>query len=164
VEAAKGFAVTYLGFVNPVVGAYIGGDSRSGEVPIRANNSGPETTVMVRKLAPDDTWWVLGASTPNLQLQSPAWNASLASPVTLSGQSTAFEATVNVEIRQDDALNPLAKAIVMGGSNGQMGPFSKAVAFGTPTAPRGAIVLKTFSSKDGNVVEASVVRVRFSGL
>jgi hypothetical protein len=163
-EAAKGFAVKYLGFVAPVVGAFIGGDSRSGEVSVRANATGPETTVMVRKLAPDDTWWVLGASTPNLQLQSPAWNASLASPVTLSGQSTAFEATVNVEIRQDDTLTPLATDIVMGGSNGQMGPFSKAITFAKPTATRGAIVLQTFSSKDGNVVEASVVRVRFSGI
>jgi hypothetical protein len=162
VEAAKGFAVKYLGFVDPVVGAFVGGDSRSGEVSIRANDSGPQTTMMVRKLAPDDTWWVLGASTPNLQLQSPTWNTSLASPVTLSGQSTAFEATVNVEIRQDDTLTPLATGIVMGGSNGQMGPFSKAVTFAKPTATRGAIVLKTFSSKDGNVVEASVVRVRFS--
>lgn len=90
VEAAKGFAVTYLGFVDPVIGAFRAGDPRSGEVPIRASASGPETTIMVRQLANDATWWVLGASTPSLQLQAPTWNAPVSSPVTLSGQSTAF--------------------------------------------------------------------------
>src|SRR5579864_5530215 len=164
VLAAQGFAVTYLGFVAPVVGAFRQGDSRSGEVAVRANSSGPETTVMVRQLAADDTWWVLGASTADLQLQAPSWNASITSPVTLSGQSTAFEATVNVEIRQDDTLTPLTSDVVMGGSNGEMGPFSKAVAFAKPAARRGAIVLKTISAKDGNIAEASVVRVQFADL
>ena len=161
-QAAKGFAVTYLGFVDPVVGEFQQGDSRSGEVAVKASATGPTTTVLVRKLAPDDTWWVLGSHTANLTLQSPAALASIASPVTLSGQSTAFEATVNVEIRQDGALQPLVTGIVMGGSNGEMGPFSKAFPFTKPTAARGAIILKTMSAKDGNIAEASVVRVQFS--
>jgi len=164
VQAAKGFAVTYLGFVAPVVGAFMQGDSRSGEVAIRADSAGPVTTVMVRKLSPDDTWWVLGASTPNLQLQSPVWDSSIATPVTLAGLSTAFEATVNVEIRQDDSLTPLTSDIVMGGANGQMGPFRKEVGFTEPSAKGGAIVLKTLSAKDGYISEASVLRVQFPGL
>ena len=164
VQAAQGFAVKYLGFVNPVVGAFMQGDSRSGEVVIRPSSTGPETTVMIRKLAPDETWWVLGAATANLQLQSPKWNASIASPVTLSGQSTAFEATVNVQIRQDGTLTPLASTMVMGGSMGQMGPFSKAVSFSKPTAKRGAIILKTLSAKDGNIAEATVLRIQFTDL
>jgi len=160
VQAAKGFVVAYLGFVNPLVGAFIQGDGRSGEVAVRASSNGPVTTVMVRKLAPDETWFVLGASSPNLQLASPVWNASVTSPVTLSGRSTAFEATVNVEIRQDGSLTPLASDIVMGGSNGQMGPFSKAVSFARSSARSGAIVLKTMSPKDGKIAEASVLRVQ----
>ena len=159
VQAATGFAVTYLGFANPVEG-----DNRSGEVVIRPNSTGPKTTVMVRKLAPDETWWVLGASTPTLQLQSPEWNASIASPVTLSGQSTAFEAAVNVQIRQDGTLIPLANDVVMGGSMGRMGPFSKAVRFPAPTAERGAIILRTLSAKDGNIAEAAVLRIQFTDL
>ena len=161
VRAATGFADHYLGFTHPIAGTYMAGDSRSGEVPIRTRDGGPVTTVMVRKLAPDDTWFVLGATTPNLQLQAPAWNASISSPVTLSGQSTAFEATVNVEIRQDGNLKPLTTDIVMGGANGQMGPFSKAVAFAEPTARAGAIVLKTISAMDGSVNEAAVTRIQY---
>ncbi len=162
VQAARGFAVDYLGFVDPIIGAFMQGDSRSGEVQVKASDTGPATTVMVRKLAPDETWWVLGAATSNLQLQSPAALASIASPVTLSGQSTAFEATVNFEIREDGTTTPLATGIVMGGANGQMGPFSKAVSFAKPTATRGAVILKTMSPKDGNIAEASVIRVQLS--
>lgn len=164
VEAAKEFAVKYLGFVDPIVSAFMQGDSRSGEVVIRPSSTGPETTVIVRKLAPDETWWVLGAATATLRLRSPAWNATIASPVALSGESTAFEGTVNVEIRQDGTLTPLASGIVTGGSMGQMGPFSKAVSFPTPSVTRGAVVLKTLSAKDGSIAEASVVRIRFSDL
>ena len=164
VQAAKGFAGKYLGFSDAVVGAFMQGDSRSGEVVIRPSRTGPKTTVLVRKLAPEETWWVLGATTANLQLQSPTWNASIASPVRLSGQSTAFEATVNVEIRQDGTLIPLARTIVMGGSMGQIGPFSKAVSFSQPTAQRGAIILKTLSPKDGSIAEAAVLRIQFTDL
>jgi hypothetical protein len=162
VSAARSFAVTFLGFVDPVLGAFQQGDSRSGEVAVQANSTGPVTTVIVRMLTPDNTWWVLGASTPNLQIQTPKTLESISSPVMLSGQTTAFEATVNVQIRQDGVLAPLKKDIVMGGSNGVMGPFSKMVSFTKPTAKAGAIVLETLSAKDGSISEASVIRVPFS--
>lgn len=162
VKAATDFAVTYLGFVKPVVGPFVPGDSRSGEVDIRANTLGTATTtVMVRKLAPDETWWVLGAATTHLRLQTPASDAAITSPVTLSGQSTAFEATVNVEVRQDGSLDPVGTDFVMGGSNGTMGPFSKAVTFTKPTAERGAIVFTMPSTNGGGTMEAGVIRVQF---
>ncbi len=162
VKATKGFATAYLGFVDPVVGQFLQGDSRSGEVAIRPTTSGPVTTVVVRKLSPDDTWWVLAASTPSLQLQSPTTSASITSPVTLSGQSTAFEGTVNVEIREDGTVTPVATGFVTGGGNGEMGPFSKAINFGKPAARDGAIILKTFGTENSILWAASVVRVKFS--
>jgi hypothetical protein len=162
VEAARTFAVSYLGFVDPVVGPFQQGDTRSGEVVITPDASGPSTTVLVRQLTPDDTWWVLGASTPNLQLQSPEARAVITSPVTLSGQSTAFEATVNFEIRQDGTMTPLAADYFMGGSMGEMGPFSKSETYATPTATHGAIVLMTSSAENGHLWEATVVPVTFS--
>ena len=163
VKAAQDFAVTYLGFVKPVVGPFVQGDSRSGEVDIRANKlATATTTVLVRKLAPDETWWVLGAATTHVRVQSPSWNAPITSPVAVSGQSTAFEATVNVEIRQDGSLNPIGTDFFMGGSNGTMGPFSKAVSFTKPTAKRGAIIFKIPSTDGGGgTLEAGVIRVQF---
>ncbi len=164
VAAARSFAVDYVGFVDPLVGAFQGGDSQSGEVPVQARDGGSVTTVFVRKFTSAQTWWVLGASNPNLRITTPTALATISSPVTVAGQSTAFEATVNVEIRQDDTLVPLGTDFVMGGSMGELGPFSKAVSFLGPSAASGAVVLETRSPKDGNVSEASVVRVAFAGV
>lgn len=162
VQAVRGFATTYLGFVDPVVGPFMQGDLRSGEVVVRPTSSGPETTVTVRELGPDGTWWVLAASAPSLQLRSPPAMASITSPVTLSGESTAFEGTVSVEIRQDGTLTPVAKDFVTGGANGEMGPFSKAISFPQPTASDGSVILKTFGTENSVLWEATVVRVQFS--
>jgi Immunoglobulin-like domain of bacterial spore germination. len=162
VKAAKGFATEYLGFVDPVVGPFQRGDRRSGEVEIRPTGTGPVSTVVVRKLAPDETWWVLAASTPTLQLQSPRATASITSPVTLSGESTALEGTVSVEIREDGTLAPIATDFITGGANGAMGPFSKAIGFSQPTASGGAVILKTFGTENNILWEVSVVRVQFA--
>jgi hypothetical protein len=161
VAAARGFAVDFVGFVNPVVGEFQAGDARSGEVEIRPNATGPVTTVFVRQLSGSDTWWVLGAATANIQLDLPPALAVISSPVGLIGTSTAFEANVSVEIREDGNRTPLGTGFVMGGSMGQMGPFEGAVEFSAPTAKYGAIVLYTMSMENGQVWEVSVVRVQF---
>jgi hypothetical protein len=162
VSAAKGFAVDYVGFTDPVVGEFRAGDSRSGEVPVRPSATGPETIVLVRQLGADGTWSVMGSQTANLQPSAPTALAAISSPVTLRGTSTAFEATVNVEIREDGNRQPLAKTTFMGGSNGQMGPYEATVTFAQPHAASGAVVLFTISPKDGHIAEATVARVRFA--
>jgi len=160
IAAARGFATDFVGFANPVVGEFRQGDARSGEVPVRPDASGPETTVLVRQLG--DSWWVLGAATANIRLSSPAALASITSPVRLQGTSTAFEGTVNTQVRQDGSTQPIGTGIVMGGGNGTMGPFDGTLSFSQPSAPAGALVLLTLSAKDGTVSEATVVRVKFS--
>jgi hypothetical protein len=161
VAAARGFAVDFVGFTDPVVGAFQQGDSRSGEVEVRPVANGPVTTVFVRQLGTDGTWWVLGSATANIQLTSPSAGAVVTSPVTLAGTSTAFEANVSVAVHQDGSTTPLAETFVMGGSMGEMAPFTGEVAFTAPSAEYGAIVLSTASMEDGRMWEASVVRVRF---
>jgi hypothetical protein len=162
VSAARGFATDYVGFTDPIVGDFQQGDARSGEVPVQATATGPVTTVLVRQLG--DSWWVLGSSTPNIQLTSPSALATISSPVHLQGTGTAFEATINTQVRQDGVTEPLGSGTVMGGSNGAMGPFDGTLAF-QAQAPgsAGALVLLTVSAKDGHVSEATVVRVKFSG-
>ena len=156
-----GFAADFVGFVDPVVGDFQAGDSRSGEVPVRRSANGTVTTVFVRQLGNDGTWWVLGSSTPNIVLDDPRALALVSSPVTLRGTSTAFEATVDAELRQDGAKEPLAKTIVMGGANGEMGPFQASLSLATPRARAGSVVLLTISPEDGRVGEATVVRIRY---
>ena len=159
--AARTFATSYLHFVAPIVGPFQQGDSRSGEVPIRPKSTGPVTTVLVRQLGTDGSWSVLGAATPNIRLTEPAALATITSPVRLRGSSSAFEATVQVSIRQDDNSKALADGYVMGGSL-QMGPFDSTFKFARPTSHYGAIVLYTVSPEDGHVSEATVIRVRLS--
>ena len=158
---AMSFAKSYLGFTDPRATAYHAFDAESGEVGIRPGGEPPLTMVRMHRLAADGTWWVTGSATSNIELQAPAAMGTISSPVTLTGQSTAYEATVNVEIRQDGSTAPLVQDVVMGGSMGEMGPFDKAITYTRPAAPAGAIVLKTVSAKDGTIAEATVVRVKF---
>lgn len=160
VPLARAFAVEYLGMSDPVVGEFQQGDSRSGEVGIRSRNDGPVTTVMLRQLE-DDDWWVIGAATANLQIESPEALTTIGSPVTVSGRSTAFEATINLEVREDARLEPIAEGVTNGGSMGEMGPFSTSLDLGETDADGGAVVVKTLSPEDGGVAEASVVRILF---
>ncbi|MFM7616954.1 MAG: Gmad2 immunoglobulin-like domain-containing protein [Actinomycetes bacterium] len=160
-EAARSFAVDYVGFTAPIVGTLAAGDARSGEVPVRATSRGTVTTVLVRQLD-GRHWWVLGASSPNLVLESPAAYEVISSPVTLRGRSTAFEAQIRTEVRQDGAAPPLGSGTAMGGSMGEMGPFTDVLSFTAPSAGSGAVMLSTRSMMDGTIAEATVVRVAFA--
>jgi hypothetical protein len=162
VAAATGFAVDFLGFRDPVVGDLMAGDLRSGEVEIRPTPTGPVTTVLVRQLGSDDSWWVLGAATDNIRLATPAALDEIASPVHLTGTSTSFEANVGVLIYSDGLQAPLTRSFVMGGANGDFAPFDAMVEFAAPRASAGTVVLFTQSMEDGRMWEASVVRVRFA--
>ena len=161
VLAAQAFATAFLGIVNPIMGAFQQGDSRSGEVPVRATPTGVETTILVRQLTSANSWWVLGASCPDIVVAGPSPSESISSPVVLRGRSTAYEGVVNVEIRQDGTLAPLKSDTVMGGSMGAMGSFTKSVMFASPSSRSGALLFRNLSAKDGHVIEASVIRVAF---
>lgn len=160
--AAQTFALDYLGFTNPVMEPFQQGDTRSGEVPVRSSATGPTTTILVRQVTSDDSWWVIGAVSANILLRTPTALQAIPNPVLLKGTSTAYEAVVNVQIRQDASLVPLARTTVMGGSMGVMGPFTKKITYSTPIASGGAIMMYTLSAKDGSVLEASVLRVTFA--
>lgn len=162
VDAATRFATDFVGFTDPVVGAFLQGDARSGEVEVRPRADGPVTTVLVRQLGTDDSWWVLGAVTANVEVDDPAALATIGSPVHLSGRARAFEGNVNVEIRQDGVARPLATGFVTGRGDGVLGPFASDLEFTTASSPRGAVVFVTHSAEDGSVWEAGVVRVTFA--
>lgn len=163
VAAATGFATDFVGFVDPVVGEFRAGDGRSGEVDVRMKANLVPTTVLVRQLGSDGTWWVIGASTPNIQVEAPTAGQVVASPIAVRGTSTAFEGTVAVDIREDGNPNPISvNGYVTGGANGEFGPFDETVTFSAPTVPYGAVVFSTSSAETGQVFEATVIRVAFS--
>jgi hypothetical protein len=161
VEAARAFAVDFVGFTDPLVGEFRQGDARSGEVEVLPTADGPVTTVSVRQLGTDGTWWVLGAATDNIATDAPGPGDTISSPVTVSGNAVAFEGVVNVEIRQDGSRQPLGTGTVMGGGD-ILRPFSGQITFSRPSADYGAVVFLTRSEQDGRVWEATVIRVGFS--
>lgn len=161
VAAARSFAVDFAGFTDPVLGEFRQGDSHSGEVEVRPRADGPVTTVLVRQLGDDGSWWVLGSATANIEVTEPAALATVGDPVTLKGKANAFEGTVDVDIRADGRDEPLAKGFVTG-RMGEMGPFDSTLSFPSPHDGYGAVVFRTLSAEDGSVGEAAVVRVKFA--
>ena len=158
--AAFSFATDMLGFTDPVMGEFMAGDSRSGEIEVRAADDGPATTVLVRQLG-DDSWWVLGAQTADIVLEQPESGATVSSPLQVAGSARAFEGTVQVDVHRDGDTEPVGSAVVTGSGGGELGPFSGEVEFDAGDAEWGALALTTTSAEDGRVWQATVVRVRF---
>lgn len=162
VAVARAFAADWVGFTDPDVGEARTVEDGSAEVDVRPTATGPVTTVSTRRLDGDGTWWVTGASTPALQLQDPAAGDEVAPPLEVGGQSTAYEGTVDVELRADGQDTPLVQGFVNGGANGQMGPFAGTFPFDPAGSGAGSVVLSTRGGEDGRIWEATVVRVRLS--
>ena len=159
--AAHSFAVQLAGFSEDViVGDFREGDSRSGEVEVRPTERGPVTTVLVRQLGDDGSWWVVGAQTENLLLEDPSAGDTISSPLTVSGRARAFEGTVEVELRADGQLEPIGATFATGGSDAAR-PFTAELEFPPPNVSGGMLMLLARSPRDGMVMEATVVRVHF---
>ena len=161
VAAVTSFAVDYLGFTDPIIGEFQRGDARSGEVEVKAVDVGPSTTVLVRRLGDDDTWWVLVAAAENITIDEPTQGSVLTDPFTLAGQASAFEGTVDVELRTDSNGEPIYEGFVTGSGTPEPGPYSATIEFESPGKVGGALVMRSRSSDDGRVIEASALRVFF---
>lgn len=155
------FATDFLGFREPIVGDFAQGDSRSGEIEVRAFEQGNPTTVLVRLLE-DDTWFVIGAVTESIRLDVPEPGATITSPQPLEGAAYAFEGTVSVRLHVDGVVEPIAETFVTGRGDGVLGDFSGELTFDPPsTSEYGVLVLFEASAEDGSTVAATVTRVRF---
>ena len=161
VEAARGFAVDFVGFTDPVLGEFLVADSRSGEVEVKPSDDGPTTIVFLRKLGDDDTWWVLGSASQNVIVQSPRVRAIIDSPLTVSGQARVFEGNVELDLRADGVAEPLFTGNVTGGAGPDFGQFEGTFEFSDPATGGGALLATVPSAKDGTVAEAAVMRVFF---
>ena len=157
--AAVSFARYYLRMPDPTVESTA---LSARVVEIRARHDRPAVTSVTVEESGGD-WFVTGARTKNIDLVSPEAGDRVSSPVRITGTSTAFEAQVNWEVREESAGpgRKLGERFFMGGSNGVFGPFDASLTFAAPTRSVGAIVLFTRSAEDGAVSEATVVPVTF---
>ncbi|HEV3227452.1 MAG TPA: Gmad2 immunoglobulin-like domain-containing protein, partial [Acidimicrobiales bacterium] len=134
-EAAKSFAIEYLGMTLARVGTTMGSD-----VEIFPTDQAATRTV-VHVEHRQGGWVVLGADADEIKVDHPAPNDHLTSPLSISGQATAFEATIGLELRAYGSMTPAFKDITMGGANGQIGPFTTSI---TPPSLDRPLVLVVF--------------------
>jgi hypothetical protein len=162
-EIARAFALEVLGFrADMVVGDYAAGDSRSGEVEVRAQQQGQPTIVLVRQLADDDRWFVIGAATESIEVATPIPGARITSPQPVIGRATAFEGHVDVTLLADGSNEPIGTSFVTGRGDGVLGSYSGEIEFEVPAGvTHGVLVLSAPSGQDGSTIAATAIRVRF---
>ncbi len=167
-EAARAFAVEYLGMVDPIVGEPFGpGPDGTVEVTLAPRGEGGqslgagtmETIVHLDPSGPP--WQVLFTRSSNIRLVGPTFRNATETPIAISGQATAYEGTVQVEVRGPGGAT-LGRDFVTAGALGTFGPFDAEIAFEPPsTEGLGALVLFTESAVDGSTLEATVVSLNF---
>ena len=98
-EAAADFVANVL-HVAPLLGEYVGGDARSGELEVFSpgeTTPGSRSLLFLRMLGPSDGWFVIGAANPNVTISTPEANARVAAELlTVEGVGRGFESTVVV--------------------------------------------------------------------
>jgi hypothetical protein len=159
VETARRFGADYLGMTSPVTepkGVFDGVTL----VELRPRAGHPMVT-QVNLYATSVGYVVVGASTGNIMVERPEDGDELDRWVRVAGPSTAFEATIRVEIRQRDG-RVLGGGIAMGGASGEFAIFTGDFTFDAPTTDTGAVVFFTESAEDGSVQEATVIPVTFA--
>ncbi len=160
VVAARAFAVDFVGFDPVIVGDFLAGDRRSGDVEILSRPNGTPTVVHVRQVDGDD-WAVIGASNANITVTQPTALSEIASPMTLIGSATAFEGTVDVRLYSDGSEDPIVEGFVTGSGGPEPGPFAEIFEWTAATSTGATLVMTSTSPEDGSVVDAAAVRLSF---
>jgi hypothetical protein len=166
-KAAVATAVTFMRrevkMADPVAGPFRWTGTGSGQVDIRARIPGdanpsraPVTTVSLLRLR--TVWYVLGVSTPTLRVVSPQPQDAVRSPL---GIIVVANDRVRVRVTQDRYGTDLE----LGSAYLSPEPAPKlagTIAFASPSATTGSVVLTTASGHNGEVWAATVVRLRFA--
>lgn len=165
-ESAAAAAVRDLIGVEPVLGEYMAGDGRSGEITVFSPG---ETTpverslLLLRQLGPDDQWSVIGAINPAMTIDRPASGSVVpARMLTVSGRARGFEALVVVSAhRITESIELIDQETAMGGSLETPEPFSVELDLGgTEPGDVIAIVVRGGVGLEEDPGEFSAVAVR----
>jgi hypothetical protein len=164
-EAAKSFAVDYLGMTHARVGVSCCSPDTT-TVEIFPNDRGNARTVVQVKPRPRGDqpaeWVVVGATADQIVANQPQPHDALTNPLQVSGQSVAFEAQVGVELRRFGSLTPVLQDFVMGGST-EMQPFSKQIAVPATDQPLVLILFEGDASGEQTYTKATVIPLAAAG-
>ena len=152
--AAQSFVVEYLGMTNARVGA------TNGNVVEIFANSRTSIRTLVDVADSSAGWVVVGARADEIVVDQPQPYADPSSPMTVSGTSTAFEAQLGLQLRLAGSTTVVGEGTAMGGSNGEMGPFSTTMDVPPGDAPLVLIVFEDDASGEQTFSKASVILLR----
>ncbi|MGQ0616771.1 MAG: Gmad2 immunoglobulin-like domain-containing protein [Acidimicrobiia bacterium] len=117
---------------------------------------GPVTAVSVVRRG--EGWAVTGAVAELIDVTSPEPGAGLTSPLAVSGTSTAFEGTVNLELRTLDGGELIGDVgFANGGANGEFAPFAAELAVPAGVDEAVLVVYEADASGRGRVLDATVI-------
>lgn len=165
--AAADFVQQMLG-VPPVLGTFVQGDGRSGEIDVLSpGEGGPGSTsvrsrVLLRQLGPDDGWFVLAAVEPNVAINSPAQGDVVpAAPLTVAGEGRGYEATIIVKAMIAGTTTPLVDPVIaMGGSLEVPEPYTATVDLtGVPAGSTVTILVRGDTGLETDPGEFSAIAV-----
>lgn len=122
-EAATDFVEQVLG-VPAVLGEFQQGDQRSGEIEVfvAGENDQPATrwpraVLFLRKLGPANSWFVIGAASEHVTIDTPTVGDVVApGRLTVEGVGRGFEATLVVEVFVPGTAEPLDQVVTFGGA------------------------------------------------
>src|SRR5581483_12006805 len=136
-DAAKGFAVDYLGMTNARTGRTTVPSSGGATTDVEVFPNAQSTALTLVSLMNDPSagWVVVGARADQIVVEEPQPHTAPTATITVRGQSTAFEAQLALELRDVRATTALSRATALGGSNGTMGPFSTTITAPTTARP-----------------------------
>ena len=160
-SAVHTFVTEVVGMTSPMLGAFQQGDSRSGEIEVRAFADQTDPTIVLVRQLEDDTWYVLGATHASIQPAQPEAGATVTSPLALTGQAYAFEGTVAVRVHADGATDPIATTFVTGRGDGVLGDYEGEVDFDSASARHGFILYLSEGGEDGAPMAFVAHRLHF---
>jgi hypothetical protein len=167
-DAVRGFLGRQLDISDPPLSQFRETEPGVGVVDVHARGESGQTldrvasTVTVRRLD-GEHWFVTGAVSDDLEVDTPEPLDAVSSPFTVSGRARGFEGTVNARVldRFDSGGVESDLATGSGGSEG-LEPFSAEVSFVATGTQRGVLYAQTDSGVSNGIPSFTAFPVRLS--
>jgi hypothetical protein len=154
-DAARSFAVDYLGMTNAQLGATTpGADVTTVEVIPRPGATLRTVVDVVQRSSGD--WVVTGANADEIIVEEPRPGDVITSPLTVSGEALAFEAQLGLELRPLGSTAVVATASALGGGSERL-PFSTTITPPSTTQQFVLIVSEADASGEQTFSQATVL-------